>query len=125
MRIWLFIAAINGALAVILGAFAAHGLASRVTPQALTTFATAAHYHLVHALAMGLAALAARGPARPHARSAAQLFALGIALFCGSLYALALTGQRMLGFITPLGGLAFIAGWILLALAALKLEEPT
>jgi uncharacterized membrane protein YgdD (TMEM256/DUF423 family) len=123
MRIWLFIAAINGALAVLFGAFAAHGLAGRVTPQALNTFATGAHYHLIHALAMGLAALAARGPARPHARSAAQLFALGIVLFCGSLYGLALTGIHALGFITPLGGLAFIAGWVLLALAALKLED--
>ena len=121
MRKWLFIAGINGALAVLAGAFGAHALGDR--PYA-TAFTTGAHYHLVHAVAMGIAALAARGAAKARAQWAARLFLAGIVLFSGSLYALTLTGVRIIGVVTPLGGLALIAGWVLLALAALKLEEP-
>jgi uncharacterized membrane protein YgdD (TMEM256/DUF423 family) len=124
MRKWLFLAGLTGALGVLLAAFGAHALAGRLEPRLLTTFDTAARYQLLHALAMGLAALAARGPAKVLARRAALLFFLGTLLFSGSLYALALTGVRVIGFVTPLGGLALIAGWVLLALAALKLEEP-
>ena len=90
----------------------------------LAAFATGAQYQITHALAMGLAALAARGPAEKLAMRAALLFFTGILLFSGSLYGLALSGIRFLGFITPFGGLALIAGWIVLALAALKLERP-
>ncbi len=113
-----------GALAVLLAAFGEHALAARLEPHALATFATGARYQLTHALAMGLAALAARGAARPLAQWAAMLFFAGTVLFSGSLYGLALSGLRGLGFITPLGGLALIAGWIVLALAALKMELP-
>ena len=124
MRKWLFIAAMTGALGVVFDAFGAHALAGRLEPHALTIFATGSRYQLFHALAIGLAALAARGAAKTLAQRAALLFFAGTVLFSGSLYALALTGVRALGFITPLGGLALIAGWALLALAALKLEEP-
>jgi uncharacterized membrane protein YgdD (TMEM256/DUF423 family) len=72
---------------------------------------------------MGLAALAARGAAKALAENAAMLFFIGTLLFSGSLYGLALGGVRAIGFVTPLGGLALIAGWTLLALAALKLEK--
>ncbi len=120
MRIWLFLSALLGCLAVMLGAFAAHGLAQRLSPSQLVTFETGARYQMYHALAMGLAALAGRGAAMPRARAAAALFLAGILLFSGSLYGLALTGVRALGFLTPVGGVAFIAGWIALALAALK-----
>ena len=113
-----------GALGVLLAAFGAHALAGRLAPNALAAFETGARYHLIHALAMGLAALAARGAATIPAQRAALLFFAGILLFSGSLYGLALSGVRALGFITPLGGLALIAGWIALALAALKLEKP-
>lgn len=107
------IAGVAGATGVMLGAFGAHGLKSIVTdPHLLEVWDTAARYHLVHALAIGLCAA---HPGRP--RAAVALFALGIALFAGSLYALALTDVRWLGAITPLGGLSFIAGWIALALA--------
>jgi uncharacterized membrane protein YgdD (TMEM256/DUF423 family) len=123
MRQWLFIAAITGGLAVLFAAFGEHALAGRLEPHSLATFATGARYQLFHALAMGLAALAARGAAKPLAQNAALLFFIGILLFSGSLYGLALTGVHMLGFLTPVGGAALIAGWILLALAALKLEE--
>jgi uncharacterized membrane protein YgdD (TMEM256/DUF423 family) len=126
MRIWLFIAAVNGGLAVLCGAFATHGLSGRLTPEALGVFETGARYQMYHALAMGLAALLLRSPGSRQAESwraeaAAALFLTGIVLFCGSLYALALTGDRMLGFVTPFGGLAFVAGWLFLSLAALRL----
>ena len=114
---WLFIASVTGALAVLLAAFGEHGLANRLSPSALNTFATGARYQMIHALAMGLAALAARGA------TAALLFLAGILLFSGSLYGLALTGVRTLGFVTPVGGVALMAGWIALALAALKWED--
>jgi uncharacterized membrane protein YgdD (TMEM256/DUF423 family) len=123
MRKWLFIASITGALAVLLAAFGEHALAGRLTPRNFVTFANGTRYQVYHALAMGLAALAARGKAAPLAQTAALLFFVGTLLFSGSLYALALTGIRVLGFVTPFGGLALIAGWIALALAALKLEE--
>ncbi|MEO8300863.1 MAG: DUF423 domain-containing protein [Rhizomicrobium sp.] len=124
MRRWFFIASIMGGLGVVLAAFGQHALAARLEPRALATFATGAQYQITHALAMGLAALAARGAAKDLAQRAALLFFTGILLFSGSLYALALSGIRTLGVITPLGGLALIAGWAVLALAALKLEEP-
>jgi len=123
MRRWLFIAALTGALAVLLAAFGEHALAGRLAPRELNTFATGARYQLIHALAMGLAALAARGAAAAMAKTAALLFLAGTLLFSGSLYGLALTGVRMLGFVTPLGGVALVAGWIVLALAALKWED--
>lgn len=124
MRIWLFVAGIMGALAVLCGAFAAHGLATRLDGNARSVFETGARYHMYHALAIGLAAFAMRGPAETLARIAAILFLVGILLFSGSLYLLALTGMTALGFVTPIGGIAFVAGWILLALAALKLPLP-
>jgi uncharacterized membrane protein YgdD (TMEM256/DUF423 family) len=112
-RNWLGIAAINGALAVVAGAFAAHGLKVRLSPDSLSVFETGARYHMYHALAMALAALV---PSRP----AAIAFLVGIVLFSGSLYLLALTGIPILGVVTPFGGLAFIAGWALLAWRAFK-----
>jgi uncharacterized membrane protein YgdD (TMEM256/DUF423 family) len=120
MRHWLFVAAILGALAVLCGAFAAHGLEARLDAQAREIFETGARYQMYHALAMGLAALAMRGEAVTRARLAAIFFLAGILLFSGSLYLLALTGSGALGLVTPIGGLAFIAGWVALALAALK-----
>jgi uncharacterized membrane protein YgdD (TMEM256/DUF423 family) len=116
MNPWLVVAAINGFIAVAAGAFGAHGLQSRLDAHALQTFETAARYQIYHALAMGLAALSARGPA---STVACALFLAGIVLFSGSLYLLALTGTRAFGFVTPFGGAAFLAGWAALAYAAL------
>lgn len=108
--------AINAALAVAAGAFAAHGLRERLAPRALEIFETGARYHMYHALAMVLCALVATSGAR----TAGWMFQGGIAVFSGSLYALALTDVKVLGAITPLGGLAFLAGWICLAVSALR-----
>ena len=122
-RLFLVFAAVNGFLAVALGAFGAHGLKARFAPLAdaaerMRWWETAAQYHLMHALALGLAAyVAARAPGAA-ASASGFCFALGIALFSGSLYALALTGMRTLGAVTPVGGLLLLAGWLALALAA-------
>ena len=105
--------AINAAFAVAAGAFAAHGLRERLDAKALEVFETAARYHMYHALAMVLAGVLV-------ARGAGWTFQIGIALFSGSLYALALTDIKVLGAITPFGGLAFLAGWVWLAISALR-----
>ena len=123
MNPWLLIAAINGFLAVAAGAFGAHGLQGKLDPHALSVFETGARYQMYHALAMGVAALAARGTAQAAANGAAIFFLAGIVLFSGSLYALALTGMRGLGVITPFGGLAFLVGWANLAWAATKVAR--
>ena len=118
MNVWLLIAAINGALAVGFGAFGAHGLQGRLDAHHMEIFETAARYHMYHALAMGLAALAMQSTASRTATWSAALFLTGIVIFSGSLYALAMTGERAFAFATPIGGVSFLAGWILLALAA-------
>jgi len=122
MSLWLAIAAINGGLAVASGAFAAHGLQGRIDAQALQTFETGTRYHMYHALVIGLAALAMRDAAAGAAVSAAGFFLAGILLFSGSLYLLALTGVRLFGAITPFGGVCFLIGWGLLAIAATRLK---
>jgi uncharacterized membrane protein YgdD (TMEM256/DUF423 family) len=112
----LVLAATNGFLAVALGAFAAHGLKSMLGPDLLATFQTGVQYHMYHALAMlAVAILVAQFPAQAGLRIAAYLFLAGILIFSGSLYVLALTGMRWLGAITPIGGVAFLAGWATLA----------
>ena len=106
----LALAALSGAIAVMAGAFAAHGASSR----AAELLRTGALYQLVHAVA----AVAVMG--HPRGRGAAILFVAGGALFSATLYAMAFGAPRWLGAVTPLGGLAMIAGWLLLALAALR-----
>ena len=108
--------AINAGLAVAAGAFAAHGLRDRLEARALEVFETAARYHMYHALAMIVAALVATSGAK----TAGWIFQAGIVVFSGSLYALALTDVKILGAITPLGGLAFLVGWAWLAISALR-----
>lgn len=103
-----------------LGAFAAHGLKSRLDANLLATFEVGVRYQMYHALALlGVAWACTRFP-NSFIVAAGWLFLAGIVVFSGSLYILALTGVRWLGAITPLGGLAFLAGWICLAWAALK-----
>lgn len=107
--------ALNAALAVAAGAFAAHGLRGRLETGALEVFETGARYHIYHALAMIVAGLLVE---RAATSTAGWIFQAGIVLFCGSLYALALTDVKMLGAVTPFGGLAFLAGWLWLAWCA-------
>jgi uncharacterized membrane protein YgdD (TMEM256/DUF423 family) len=110
--------ALSGLIGVAAGAFGAHALRARLTPELLAVFETGARYQMYHALALFAAAwMADRWPAGQPGW-AGVCFAVGTVLFSGSLYALALTGQRWLGAITPLGGVALLAGWALLAWAA-------
>ena len=112
-------AGILGASAVAAGAFGAHGLADLVTPERLAVWETAACYHLIHALA--LLVLAAFGERLGRAgRIAAAAFVIGTLVFSGSLYTLVLTDTAWLGMVTPLGGLALIAGWLAVAAGGLS-----
>lgn len=109
-ELWAKIGAVLMFLDVALGAFAAHGLKARLSPEMMAVWETGVRYQAYHAL--GLLALAAlRGPDK-----AGWCFVGGIALFSGSLYLLALTGERRLGMITPLGGVLFLVGWLIFAL---------
>ena len=103
-----------------LGAFAAHGLKSRLDPAMLATFETGVRYHMYHALALlAVGWVCTRWPGTA-ANASGWLFVAGTVLFSGSLYALALSGTRWLGAITPLGGVAFLGGWLCLAWTAWK-----
>jgi uncharacterized membrane protein YgdD (TMEM256/DUF423 family) len=119
-RIFFAIGSLLAFLGVAAGAFGAHGLRGRVAPELLEVFETAARYHVYHAL--GLLAVAwavARWPGAA-TTAAGWLFLVGIILFSGSLYLMTFTGMRWLGAITPLGGVAFLAGWAALAWAAVR-----
>lgn len=121
VRTFLMLAAFFGFTGVALGAFAAHGLKNRLSPEYLAIFHTGVLYQLIHALAiLGVAVLAAQLPGRLMTM-VGWSFALGIVLFSGSLYVLTLTGISKLGIITPFGGLAFLVGWALLGLTAWRL----
>ena len=122
LRGFLMLAAFFGFTGVALGAFAAHGLKSRLAPEYLTIFHTGVTYQLVHTLALlGVALLAAQIPGRLITWAGAS-FAIGIVLFSGSLYLLTMTGVSKLGIVTPFGGLAFLVGWVCLGLAAWRLS---
>lgn len=119
-RIFISVAAILGGLSVAAGGFASHALKEKLSERALEIFETAARYQMYHSLALLLVALLlmrAEFPV-PTLIVTGWLFIVGIAIFSGSLYALSLTGVKLLGAITPLGGAAFIAGWGTLAIAA-------
>jgi uncharacterized membrane protein YgdD (TMEM256/DUF423 family) len=125
MNALLVLSASAGVSGVALGAFGAHGLRKRLEHAADggrrgEWWQTGANYHLAHALAIGLAASFVGHGSGEWPRCAAWSFAVGIVLFSGSLYVMAVTGVRKLGAITPLGGLAFLAGWVCLLLAGLR-----
>lgn len=116
-RVFFALGAVSGFISVAAGAFGAHALRSRLTPEYLGIFETAARYQMYHALALLAVAWAITRGSGSTAQWAGWLFVAGTVLFSGSLYALALTGTRWLGAITPLGGVAFLAGWLCLALS--------
>ncbi|WP_414655789.1 DUF423 domain-containing protein [Frateuria sp.] len=116
-----WLAGMAGASAVVLGAFGAHALRGVLDPAGRELWHTASQYHFWHALALAAACLAPDGRAR---RIASGAFAVGIVLFSGSLYALALGSPRWCGAITPLGGVAFIVGWIALGMALHRMDKP-
>ena len=120
-RTFLWLGALAGFVGVALGAFGAHGLRTRLSGEMLTVFETGVRYQMYHALAILIVALAAARLDGWLIRAAGWLFTAGIVLFSGSLYALALSGVTVLGAVTPLGGLAFLAGWAALVIASLRL----
>jgi uncharacterized membrane protein YgdD (TMEM256/DUF423 family) len=120
-RLFLALGSINAALAVIFGAFGAHALRARLSPDMLAVYHTSSQYHFYHALGMLLiGAIATHFQNDGALQLSGYLMLAGIILFCGSLYLLAITGITWLGAVTPLGGLAFIAAWIVLAVAVLR-----
>ena len=119
-RLFFGLGAISAFIAVALGAFAAHGLKSRLDPAMLATFETGVRYHMYHAFALLVVGWACTRWPGTAVNASGWLFVAGTVLFSGSLYALSFTGVRWLGAITPVGGLAFLAGWLCLAWSAGK-----
>ncbi len=117
-RTFLLLGAILGFLGVGLGAFGAHGLRGRLSPEMLAVFETGVRYHMYHALALILTSVLMARMGGWLVTTAGWCFVGGVLLFSGSLYALAISGVTILGAITPIGGLAFLAGWACLAVAA-------
>jgi uncharacterized membrane protein YgdD (TMEM256/DUF423 family) len=117
---WFATGAIAAGIGVALGAFGAHGLKARVGPDLLAVFETGVRYHMYHALALLAVGWAATRWPGAGVTAAGWLFSIGIVVFSGSLYLMTLTGARWLGAITPLGGLSFILGWIVLTLTTLR-----
>lgn len=119
-RTFVVLAALSGCVGVALGAFGAHALRGSLEPRDLEIFETAVRYQLIHAVALlAVGILWTRWPVST-LTAAGWLMVAGTVVFCGSLYLLVLTDTRWLGAITPLGGVAFIAGWLALAWAALR-----
>jgi uncharacterized membrane protein YgdD (TMEM256/DUF423 family) len=119
-RTFFVFGAMLAGLGVAAGAFGAHGLRGRLTPEMLDVFETAARYQMYHALGLFAAAWAAARWPGTAVTVAGWCFVAGSVVFCGSLYALSMSGVRWFGAVTPLGGLAFLAGWVALALAAAR-----
>jgi uncharacterized membrane protein YgdD (TMEM256/DUF423 family) len=121
LKTFLLLGSVNAFLSVALGAFGAHALKSRLSTDMLAVYQTGVQYHMIHALGLILIALLSDklGNSSLVTASGWSLF-IGIILFSGSLYVLSISGIKILGAITPLGGVAFLLGWLLLAIAALK-----
>lgn len=119
-NLFLSLGSISGALAVMIGAFGAHGLKDKLSEEMLAIYKTGVEYHFYHTLALLVIGLVAMHFKSPLLTASGWSMAAGIVIFSGSLYALSISGVRVLGAITPIGGLCFIAGWLLLAMAIIK-----
>jgi uncharacterized membrane protein YgdD (TMEM256/DUF423 family) len=119
-RAFLIIAAVSGLIAVILGAFGAHALRGKLEPKLLDVFETGVRYQFFHTFALIAVALLIDKLGAAQLVPAGWLFVAGIVLFSGSLYLLAVKSWKWLGPVTPLGGLLFIAGWVMLLIAAAR-----
>ncbi len=123
-RTFTSIGASLGFLGVALGAFAAHGLKAKLTPEQLAWFDTGVRYHLLHAPVVLLVGLLAARAATSAVRVAGWTFTGGVVLFSGSLYVMAVTDARWLGAVTPIGGVLLLAGWAALFVAARRPRSP-
>jgi len=119
MKSFVILGSLSALLGVALGAFGAHGLKTKVVPELLITWQTGVQYHLIHALSLLLIGILCQlMPEASLVRTAGWFIVVGTILFSGRLYVLVLTNIRALGMITPLGGVAFLIGWSMLAIAA-------
>jgi uncharacterized membrane protein YgdD (TMEM256/DUF423 family) len=119
-RVFFALGSFSAALGVVAGAFGAHALRSKLTPDLFDVFQTGVKYHLIHAIGLLAVAWAVQRWGGGMVNAAGWMFVVGTVLFSGSLYALSLSGVRALGAITPIGGVAFVAGWVLLGITALQ-----
>lgn len=120
-KIFLLLGSLNAFLSVVLGAFGAHALKTKLSADMLNVYQTGVQYHMIHAIALILVALLSEKLGNhPLVTVSGWSLLIGIVLFSGSLYVLSISGIKNLGAITPFGGIAFLLGWILLAVAALK-----
>ena len=119
-KLFLTLGSISGALAVMIGAFGAHGLKDKLCDQMLSIYKTGVEYHFYHTLALLAIGLMALYFKSPLLTASGWAMTAGIVIFSGSLYALSISGVKILGAITPIGGLFFIVGWVLLVVAILK-----
>jgi len=120
-KLFLILGGINAALVVMLGAFGAHGLKAKLTAEMLAVYQTGVHYHLFHALGLlAIGIVATQIADSVWLKWSGWLILLGIILFSGSLYVLSVSGLRWLGMVTPFGGVAFIAAWIVFVIAIVK-----
>ncbi len=125
-KLIIILAGVNGFMAVSIGAFAAHMLRDRLSPELLNTFQTGVQYHMYHALALlGIGLMMLNFSVSNLLRISAYLMMSGIVLFSGSLYLLSITGIQWLGAITPLGGLCFLTAWALIVWFAAKQQFPS
>jgi uncharacterized membrane protein YgdD (TMEM256/DUF423 family) len=120
-KIFLILGGLNAALVVLFGAFGAHALKARLSVEMLAAYQTGVHYHLFHALGLLAAGLlATQLPGSVYLKWSGWMMLVGIILFSGSLYILSISGLRWWGMVTPIGGMSFIAAWILFVLAVMK-----
>lgn len=122
-RICLVAASMSGAIAVVMGAFTAHALKETLSSKLMSVMQTGVQYQFYHSLALLLVGVLLQQHSTALLKLSAMSFLAGIVLFCGSLYLLAFSGVHWLGIVTPLGGLAFIAGWLILAWNFLILDK--
>jgi uncharacterized membrane protein YgdD (TMEM256/DUF423 family) len=120
LKTFVFLGSINLFLAVALGAFGAHGLKNRLSEYLLSVYNTGVQYHMIHAIGLIMIGILSQWLAPSHLNIAGWSLFVGIIIFSGSLYVLSITGIKWLGAITPIGGVAFLVGWVFLAIAALK-----
>ncbi|MCK4509481.1 MAG: DUF423 domain-containing protein [Desulfuromonadales bacterium] len=119
MKVFVMLGSLSAFVGVALGAFGAHGLKAKVTPEMLTVWQTGVQYHLVHALGLVLIGILCQlMPETALLRNAGWMILAGTCLFSGSLYVMVLSDIRVLGMITPLGGIAFLVGWLMVAVAS-------